>query len=58
MDGDLEVNFWHQNLSEKNSKVLTSSCLLVIRKTFRTAVPGHAELCVILWGSMGIGVQL
>ena len=58
MDGELEVNFWHQNLSEKNSKVLTSSCLLVIRKTFRTVVPGHEEQCVILWGNMGIGSQL
>ena len=58
MDGEFEVSFWHQNLSEKNSKVLASSCLLVIRKTFRTAVPGHAERCVILWGSVGIGAQL
>jgi hypothetical protein len=58
MDGEFEVSFWHQNLSEKNSKVLASSCLLVIRKTFRTAVPGRAERCVILWGSVGIGAQL
>ena len=58
MDGDLEVNFWHQNLSEKNSKVLTSSCLLVISKMFRTPVPGCAEQCVILWGSMSIGSHL
>ena len=48
MDGEFEVSFWQQNLSEKNSKVLASSCLLVIRKTFRTAVPGRAEQCVIL----------
>ena len=58
MDSELEVSFWHQNLSEKNSKVLASSCLLVIRKTFRTVVPGRAEWCVILWGSVGIGAQL
>ena len=58
MDGVFEVSFWHQNLSEKNSKDLASFCLLVIRKTFRTAVPGHAEWCVILWGSVGIGTQL
>ena len=58
MDGECEVSFWHQNLSKKNSKVLASSCLLVIRKTFRTVVPGHAEWCVILWGSVGIGTQL
>ena len=31
---------------------------LVIRKTFRTVVPGRAEWCVILWGSVGIGAQL
>ena len=48
MDSVFEVSFLHKNLSEKNSKVLASSCLLVIRKTFRTAVPGRAEQCVIL----------
>ena len=58
MDSELEVSFLHQNLSEKNSKVLASSCLLVIRKTFRTVVPGRAEWCVILWGSVGIDAQL
>ena len=58
MDSELEVSFLHQNLSEKNSKVLASSCLLVIRKTFRTVAPGRAEWCVILWGSVGIDAQL
>ena len=58
MDGVFEMSLWHQNLSEKNSKVLASSCLLVIRKMFGTAVPGCAEQCVILWGSVGIGAQL
>ena len=58
MDSVFEVSFLHKNLSEKNSKVLASSCLLVIRKTFRTAVPGHAEWCVILWGSVDIFDQL
>ena len=58
MDGEFEVSFWHQNLSEKSSKVLVSSCLLIIRKTFRTVVPDRAEQCVILWGSMAIGAQL
>ena len=58
MDNEFEVSFQHQNLSEKNSKVLPSSCLLVVRKTFRTAVPGCAERSVILWGSVGTGAQL
>ena len=58
MDDEFEVSFQHQNLSEKNSKVLPSSCLLVVRKMFRTVVPGCAEHSVILWGSVGTGAQL
>ena len=46
MDSEFEVSFWHQNLSEKNSKFLASSCLLVISKMFRTPVPSCMDVSV------------
>ena len=51
MDDGFEVSVRHQNLSGKNCKVLPPlPVVLVIRKTFRTDVSRHAELCFIFCG--------
>ena len=47
MDDAFEVSVQHQNVSEKNTVL---PVFLIVRKAFRIAVPGHAELCVILCG--------
>ena len=53
MDNAFEVSFQHQTCQRRTAKLSPLPVFLIVRKAFRIAVPGRAELCVILCGGHG-----